>query len=495
MSHGTGHDRLSLRARNRRAASARTTLIPRPRSRRTALAVLTAAVTCGAMALQPAVAQAGTTPVITTGTINGANWKAEVPANWNGTVLLWNHGIRLPTSTDRSAEIAPTGSDGSAAAALLARGYALLGSSYRSQGFAVRDAVNDDLALLAAFKTSHPGRVTRTLVWGASLGGLITETLAEERPTLFAGAAPGCGVLAGAVPIADQTLDSALMVKAIMLPTLKVGGYTSDADAAAAATAVKNGILSLLGNPATSTGAAGRVLAIATLQGLPYQTESFNGRTIGSFVGAAAQGVITQASAQILNSRDSIKKSGGVVATNVGTSYLAKANVEAVNRFQSLGLPGSLLRSYAATIDSRVTRVAASATARAAARLNGAPTGKLVIPVVTMHTEFDPFVTAGNEAIFAKRVAALGTGARVLQLYVAPPVYADRTATGGGAPYGAGHCVFTTRQWLAQLDTLTTFIAHGKAAAVTAVNSIWAADGAPGLNRTFTPIQWTSTAR
>lgn len=469
-------------------------MILRTRSRRTALAALTAAVTCGALALQPSAASADAAPTVTFGVIGGANWKAEVPANWNGTLLLWNHGIRLPTSTDRSAEVAPLGTDGSAAAALLAKGYALLGSSFRSQGFAVRDAVNDDLALLADFKAHHPGAVKKTIVWGASLGGLITETLAEEKPTLFAGAAPGCGVIAGALPIADQTLDTALMVKAILLPTLQVGGYTSDAQAVAAATAVKDGISKLLAGSATSTGTAGRVLAIAVLQGLPLKTDLYSGASTSSFVGAAAQGVITQASAAILNSRDSIKKSGGVVATNVGTSYLSKANAQAIARFEALGLPGSLLRSYAMTIDSRATRVPASPAARAAARLNGAPTGNVTIPDVTMHTEYDPFVTAGNESIFAQRVAAAKKTANVLQLFVAPPAtYADASATGGGAPYGAGHCIFTQGQWLAQLATLESFVAAKSKPSAAAVATIWT--GTPGLDQAFVPLTWTSTPR
>jgi len=468
----------------------------RPGRRTAATALLTAAA-CTSLAASPA--QAVTAPVTapvtvtrTAGTINGANWVAEVPANWGGTVLLWNHGIRLPSSTDRSAETSPMGTDGSAAADLLAKGYALLGSSYRSQGFAVRDAVNDDLALLASFRRSHPA-TTRTIVWGASLGGLITETLAEEHPSMFVGAAPGCGVLAGAVPIADQTLDTALMVKAILLPTLKVGGYASNAEAAATATMLQKGVLALLGDPATQTGTVGRLLAIATLQGLPYQTENYNGASLSSLAGAAAQGVLTQASAAILNSRDSILKSGGVVATNVGTSYAAKATAAAIARFQSLGLPGSLLRSYAATIDRRVTRVAASSAARAVARLNGAPTGVVRIPTVTMHTESDPFVTASNEALFASRVAAKGAGARVLQLYVKAPAFADKTAAGGGAPYGAGHCVFTKGQWLAQLETLETFTGTGTKPAATAVAGIWGAT--PGLDQAFRALPWTSTQR
>src|SRR5437763_1782951 len=53
-----------------------------------------------------------------TGTLpDGATWIADVPANWNGTLLLFSHGFGPTTAAD-----AP--SDGSAAT-LLAEGYAL----------------------------------------------------------------------------------------------------------------------------------------------------------------------------------------------------------------------------------------------------------------------------------------------------------------------------------------------------------------------------------
>ena len=109
-----------------------------------------------------------------------------------------------------------------------------------------------------------------------------------------------------------------------------------------------------------------------------------------------------------------------------------------------------------------------------------------------MHTEFDPFVTASNEALFATRVAAAGSGAKLLQLFVRPPAYADKSASGGGAPYGAGHCVFTVSQWLAQLDTLESFVASGKPAPA-ALDAVWTADSAGGLDQAFQPLPWTGT--
>ena len=459
--------------------------------RRPAVAFLAAAAMAAGLAFTAVPSQAADTTT-RTGTIGRAAWTAKVPANWNGTLLLWNHGIRTTLDPNRAAEWAPRGSDGDTTDALLAKGYALVGSSYRSNGFASRDAVNDDVALLAEFSRQF-GKPARTYVWGVSLGGLVTEMLAEERPDLVTAAAPACGVLSGAVPIGDQTLDTLLMARAFFRPTLKVSGYATDAEAARAFELLKESVTAALSNPATQTGSVGRLIAIAVLQGLPLQTKSYNGLTTASQAGAATEGVLTQAGAAILGSRDGIARAGGQVATNVGTSYLARVTPEAVARFQALGLPKNLLVSYASTLDRRVGRLAASATARTTARAFGYVRGRAVRPTVTMHTEFDPFVTASNEAVFASRVTAAGATARVLQLFVKPPAYADAGATTGpGAPYGAGHCVFTSAQWMALLGTVEAFVATGQKPGATTLSALW--KDAPGLDAAFRPLPWRGTA-
>src|SRR3954462_15082023 len=469
-------------------------MTPALRPIRRGVTALLAAATCSTLAVTalPQAASADTAATTLTGTTGSAPGTMKMPASWNGTLLLWNHGIRTTIDPNRAAEWAPRGTDGDTTDALLAKGYALVGSSYRSNGFASRDAVNDDIALLAQF-TRQFGKPARTYVWGASLGGLITEMLAEERPDLVTAAAPACGVFAGAVPIGDQTLDTLLMVRAFFRPTLKVTGYTSDAEALRAVGLLKGSVTAALANPATQAGAVGRIVAIAVLQGLPLQTRNFNGLTTASVAGAAAEAVLTQAGASILGSRDGIARAGGQAPTNVGTSYAKRVTIEAVTRFQALGLPKDLLVSYAATLDRRVGRLAANPTARAKARALGSVRGRAVRPTVTMHTEFDQFVTASNEALFASRVAAAGATAKVLQLFIAPPSYADAGATTGtGAPYGAGHCVFSSAQWMALLSTLEAFVTTGQKPGDATVTTLW--KDAPGLNRAFRPLPWRGTA-
>ena len=69
---------------------------------------------------------------------------ADYPAAWNGTVLLYSHGAVLPGSPN-PALIAPDRFTGSA---LLERGYALAGSSYAGTGWAVEEALDDQIEAL-----------------------------------------------------------------------------------------------------------------------------------------------------------------------------------------------------------------------------------------------------------------------------------------------------------------------------------------------------------
>ena len=62
-----------------------------------------------------------------TGTLpNGASWVADVPSSWNGILVLYSHGFGPPLPAN-----AP---DAGTRDALLARGYALAGSSYDPAG-------------------------------------------------------------------------------------------------------------------------------------------------------------------------------------------------------------------------------------------------------------------------------------------------------------------------------------------------------------------------
>src|SRR5215210_4887783 len=96
------------------------------------------------------VAFQGCDEVDCTGEIDGAAYEIALPEKWNGTLLLYSHGYRqaqaAPPDFDApstAAEPAPGWSGGQkeVGQALLDEGYALAGSAYASNGWAVADGI------------------------------------------------------------------------------------------------------------------------------------------------------------------------------------------------------------------------------------------------------------------------------------------------------------------------------------------------------------------
>ena len=104
-------------------------------------------------------------------------------------------------------------------------------------------AANEDLY---SYFSNTFGKPKRVYVWGASLGGLITQTLAEKHPEWVAGVAPLCGALAGTNLNLDLALDVAYSVKTLFYPPLKLSGFTSAEEAVNAWTASSQAIAAAL---------------------------------------------------------------------------------------------------------------------------------------------------------------------------------------------------------------------------------------------------------
>ncbi|MDQ0596288.1 pimeloyl-ACP methyl ester carboxylesterase [Streptomyces canus] len=141
---------------------------------------------------------------------SGATYMMDVPTTWNGTVLLFSHGYNAgPANPAQDAPDAPT------KALLLQQGYALIGSSYASTGWAVTDAVPDQMATLTAF-TDRFGQASRTIAWGRSYGGLVTTAIAERHPEEIDGSLSMCGLVHGGVANWNNTLDPVFALKTLL---------------------------------------------------------------------------------------------------------------------------------------------------------------------------------------------------------------------------------------------------------------------------------------
>src|ERR1700688_939226 len=99
---------------------------------------------------------------------DGATYLIEVPANWNGTLFLYSHGYVVPGSSNPAQDVG----DPFTQFFMLASGYALAGSSYATTGWAIHEALLDQIAVLDQFQSEF-GQPKRTIAWGHSLGGII----------------------------------------------------------------------------------------------------------------------------------------------------------------------------------------------------------------------------------------------------------------------------------------------------------------------------------
>jgi pimeloyl-ACP methyl ester carboxylesterase len=153
---------------------------------------------------------------------DGATYRIEVPSNWNGTLFLYSHGYTIP-GTPNPAEDA---GDQFTRMLMLSSGFALAGSSYASTGWAIQEALPDQIAVLDLFK-QLVGPASRTIAWGHSLGGMVTAGLIQRYPERFDAALPMCGVLSGGVAAWNSALDYAFAFKTCLRPAAACSSLTS----------------------------------------------------------------------------------------------------------------------------------------------------------------------------------------------------------------------------------------------------------------------------
>lgn len=121
------------------------------------------------------------------GVHNGAGYRIEVPANWNGSLVMWAHGYR-GTGLELTVDNHPL------RAFLIANGYAWAASSYSRNAYDPSQGAKDTHALTQFFN-GKVGKPRRTYVTGASMGGHVTAVVAEQWPKSYDAAMPICGVL------------------------------------------------------------------------------------------------------------------------------------------------------------------------------------------------------------------------------------------------------------------------------------------------------------
>ncbi|WP_329266210.1 hypothetical protein [Streptomyces pseudovenezuelae] len=372
---------------------------------------------------------------------SGATYMMDVPATWNGTVLLFSHGY-----TSGPANPAQDAPDEATKSLLLQGGYALAGSSYATTGWAVTDAVPDQLATLKAFTTRF-GPASRTLAWGRSYGGLVTTAIAERHPDEIDGSLSLCGLVQGGVANWNNTLDPAFALKTLLgsdVPLVNLPSQEAATDAA-------NTLTAKVDSAQSTAGGRARIALAAALHNIPVWNAPTQTRPAASDWDAqqanqydAVKGLLKIAA---FNRRQEAEtRAGGNMSWNTGVDYarlLGESSVrkEVTALYKKAGLS---LTADLAALD-RAPRVTADRNAVAWMSRTSSFTGELAKPQLSVHTIGDPLVPVQTESALRRAVTAAGSGPLLRQAYVD----------------NAGHCTFSPAEQLAALHALEDRVTTG----------------------------------
>ena len=377
-----------------------------------------------------------------TGIIGAASYEIDVPAGWNGTLLLYSHGYvgsgQLNLALSAPAGIARTW--------LLDHHFAAAGSAYASTGWAVEDALKDQMALLDFF-TKKVGKPKRVIAWGHSMGGLITAGLVQLHPDRFAAAMPICGVVAGGIAIWNSALDAAYAFKTLFAPQsgLELVRITNAEDnfqlyQQIFQTAVK-----------TPQGQA-RLALVAALVDLPGWFDPREPEPEATdFAGQASAQELWQARIDpsfAFGSRLELEqRAGGNPSWNAGVDYARllasstdRAEVKALYAQAGLDLQKDL------GVLNAGARIKAEPAAAAYLDRFISPDGNVAVPVLSMHTTGDGLAVPSNESAYAQVVSGSGASAMLRQVFV----------------HRAGHCTLTAAETIAGLQVLLKRLDAGK---------------------------------
>lgn len=343
-------------------------------------------------------------------TPTGALFRLSKPANWNGRLVVYAHGYvdpKLPIALPAVDELRR---------AMNGQGYAMAYSSYSENGYAIEDGIARTHEMKAIF-SAELGEPAQTYIIGHSLGGIITQAVAEKYPSDYAGAMPMCGLLGGSKPQLEYIADVRVLFDALF-PDVLPGSVLS----IPAGTDFSTQVAPQLVNLFTTNQQAGLTLgalASFTQAPLPYanSTELVNStlQALGfHFTGIA----------------DVLKRTNG-------DSPIDNRNVT----YSSSVAPAQLVQLANANAE----RVTGTPAAQAYVERFYTPTGDLRMPTITLHTSRDPIVPAFHQGLFAAKVSAANRQGLLVQREF------NRY----------GHCTFTGEEMIGGLSDLVLWAEQG----------------------------------
>jgi pimeloyl-ACP methyl ester carboxylesterase len=409
-------------------------------------------------------------------------------------VYLWSHGYRYnfnlppgiepaggttPYIVDMSAEISPSPQ---VTQALLEAGFAVAGSGFSSQGWNAAEAVKTNVELIDVLKSDLPD-TKGVIAWGASLGGFITQALAERYPKLIKSAAPICTAAGNVNAELTYAQDLLWGLKTFFDPSITVSGYAAGPAGVGQAALNLQKVVKVLEHiggtileanpantwPATSTmpasikaiPARSALVLVGLMAGVPTQSQhidgsSFPGTETGFALALAPAIAIAQnsgfaAGLGIMATVDLERRLGGTFYDNKATDYAKRIADERASFNVALSGNAAIDGMLSILSSPLAPRITASPAGASGMKSLLAHKGKAMVPTITMTGTADMITPAGNSQWLADKNAK--NSKKFLPLWVeTADKWTKFTATGspdrsGTAwPNGTGHCKFTGEQ-------------------------------------------------
>lgn len=318
-------------------------------------------------------------PASRTGTLHGAPYRIDVPADWNGDLVMLMHGYQ-PQGTPRAT---PMKRD-DATQVFLQQGYAVAQSGYASQGWAVGDAIVDNERLRQlAFRSV--GRPRHTYLAAFSLGGLGAAASLERYPHAYAGALILCGATVSTPELLSRGLLEPLVAFDALIP-----GVLPDLSATDAPTFVSPSVFAqaLQSHPAQAA------LLERRLQLTPDSSLALYYMVL----------------------RELTQRAGGMPVDNRTILYQGFGDDAAFNR--------------------RVHRYTGAPAALAYAERHVSLTGRIDVPLVMQWNLADPTIPARLHASYPDQVRAAGNAKRLTVLAPVGQGHCDFSDAQIGAAFG-----------------------------------------------------------
>ena len=353
------------------------------------------------------VAEAQLAAIDRTGRLGDADYIIQVPENWHGGLVVFAHGIqRGPGRGD--VRMLPIASH------VLGQGHAWIASGYRAREYQPHLFIEDLVALRDLF-LKEVGRPRWTIIYGQSMGGHIITASLEQRPELYQGGLAECGLVDG-IGVADYLSAYAAAAELISgVPLL-------DAPDRLAFGSLLGELVRTLGMPDAYT-ARGRQFdsVVKYLMGADR---------VGNDLPLRAQGLRAR---YLLNVNYRPKD----LENETNPGLRAASTVHVRYRIDpGLGLTEDELNA-------KVRRITPFKDARSG--VYAEPTGRIKVPLLTLHETGDAWVPLSLEQSYKRRTIAAGTDQLLVQRVIRGP----------------GHCAVDGETRRQSFDDLVRWIEHG----------------------------------